>query len=580
MIKLIARLRIRAILIMIFSFGIVFLVSILLTMAYLSHSVDLGVEGSSSNAQAVKLLDEIEKNRLFSVSSIKIYLSTKNKDYYNNYQSGIKRSLEINDEISNLKNIESLAKILSNLETLNAAVLVSESYEDSALSLFNSGDYAGAEAIIYGIDYDNNLNKTYGVISDVTAENINILESTKMKDINKVKKLVIGATVFLVLALLLFTLFVTGTVMIIAKAFGRMSSLFTVLGNGYLNYRLPEYKTENEVFTTYSSINTFVQRISDMLKDVVDASGHIERDNTSLVNTMNELDITFNSQSEQVTKSAENMEIITEKLKKVVEMLQTDSGVIQEAVKDTEEGQAQLTIVKNAMQNINQQTDSLSGTITKLSDSSAEIGNIITVINDIADQTNLLALNAAIEAARAGEAGRGFAVVADEVRKLAERTQKATSEIEQIISTLQNDSEIASTEMKKASTTVSDGVQSIEVTETAFNKIYGGVNSIFNTTGIINEEVTQNYDLILNSSELAQSVASGIEESTSAVSEVTIVVTNLQDRLELLNEKLFSFDINSDYEIMTPGKGDGLSDKMNIEKKDLNRQNKINKQGA
>ncbi len=578
MIKIISKLRIRAILVMTFMFSIAFLISILFTMSYVSGSVDSGVDRSSSNAVAVELFDELKMNRLLAVSAIKIYISTKDRLYYDEYLDTLKKDIEIVAKLKTLHKIELLDEILKNMDKVYSSISVSKNFENRAITLFNAGDYADAETLIYGKEYADNLYGTYSDIDEATKANIIILEQSEIKEINIIKFVVTSATIFLILFLLLFSFLIIGTILIIAKAFGRMSSLFAVLGNGYLTYRLPELVTKNEVFATYSAINNFVQRISDMLKDVVDASKQIESDNTSLVNTMNELDITFNAQSEQVTKSAENMEAITEKLKKVVEMLQSDTAVIKEAVNDTKEGQSQLTIVKNAMQNINQQTDSLSTTITKLSDSSAEIGNIITVINDIADQTNLLALNAAIEAARAGEAGRGFAVVADEVRKLAERTQKATSEIEQIISHLQNDSEIASTEMKKASITVLDGVESIEVTETAFNKIHSGVNSIFKTTGIINKEVTENYDLILNSSELAKSVAAGIEESTSAVSEVTTIVTNLHDRLELLNEKLFSFDISSDYEVMGAGNGQEILEKMSVEKKNINRQEKIDKE--
>jgi methyl-accepting chemotaxis protein len=116
--------------------------------------------------------------------------------------------------------------------------------------------------------------------------------------------------------------------------------------------------------------------------------------------------------------------------------------------------------------------------ITSLGERSKQIGEIINVIKDIADQTNLLALNAAIEAARAGEQGRGFAVVADEVRKLAERTTKATSEIGGMIGTIQSEVDIAVNSMDEANKRVELGVQDVTKAGESLNKIVASVDSL------------------------------------------------------------------------------------------------------
>jgi len=119
------------------------------------------------------------------------------------------------------------------------------------------------------------------------------------------------------------------------------------------------------------------------------------------------------------------------------------------------------TIVEETLNKMRSIAESVSATAKKVEElgkSSDQIGRIIGVIDDIADQTNLLALNAAIEAARAGEQGRGFAVVADEVRKLAERTTKATTEIATMIRTVQDETKVAVVAMEQGTQQLEEGV--------------------------------------------------------------------------------------------------------------------------
>ncbi|WP_027389186.1 bacteriohemerythrin [Chrysiogenes arsenatis] len=184
----------------------------------------------------------------------------------------------------------------------------------------------------------------------------------------------------------------------------------------------------------------------------------------------------------------------------------------------TEEGKSQLELATRNIALIRDRTVKLSSTIQELSNSSSKINAILNVINDIADQTNLLALNAAIEAARAGEAGRGFAVVADEVRKLAERTQNATKEVSSIIANLYNETELAFSEMEQSRKSVEEGVEVIGKTETIFAEIVESVSEIDQGNGVIGFAVREQNQTIQKINDSLQSMVSGVERSTLALS--------------------------------------------------------------
>jgi methyl-accepting chemotaxis protein len=144
--------------------------------------------------------------------------------------------------------------------------------------------------------------------------------------------------------------------------------------------------------------------------------------------------------------------------------------------------------------------------VSTLGKKSEEIGQIIKVINDIADQTNLLALNAAIEAARAGEHGRGFAVVADEVRKLAERTTKATEEVSSSIREIQTET-----------------VHAVQQIEAGAGRVAKGVN-LANSAGQALGRITQSSEGL---SGMVQSIAAAADQQSSAASEIAGAVERI-----------------------------------------------------
>jgi methyl-accepting chemotaxis protein len=176
--------------------------------------------------------------------------------------------------------------------------------------------------------------------------------------------------------------------------------------------------------------------------------------------------------------------------------------------------------------------------VNELGNSSGKIGDIITVIDDIADQTNLLALNAAIEAARAGEQGRGFAVVADEVRKLAERTTRATKEIADLIKGIQSLTHRGVASMEKAGGIVAENREMTEKTAVALQNIVRESNRVTDMVAQIaaaseeqssaSEQISKNIEAI---SSVTNQSAAGAQQIARAAEDLNRLTENLQQLL-------------------------------------------------
>jgi methyl-accepting chemotaxis protein len=248
-------------------------------------------------------------------------------------------------------------------------------------------------------------------------------------------------------------------------------------GEGDLTKRLP-IVGKDDLGLLASSFNTFVEKIRHTVAEVAQASHTLQQAGKNLQQSAQRAHQDVEQQRDESMQIASAM---TQMAASAQEMANS-AGQGQQLSRDTREaahdGLRCVESNRQAMQSLNEKFARLSDVIESLSADSERIGSVLVVIGSIAQQTNLLALNAAIEAARAGEQGRGFAVVADEVRSLAQRTQTSTAEIQEIIQTLQRRSQASITVMAESQQAVTLAHDSTEQTSDSLQRITQAVGAI------------------------------------------------------------------------------------------------------
>jgi len=317
---------------------------------------------------------------------------------------------------------------------------------------------------------------------------------------------------------------------------------------------------------------------------------------------------------QQVAKGGQDLSKLSQDTKNGIESVRTATKKVAEnsmktaenatnAEKKSEIGLAAGNKAGAAMTTISETADQTADNISSLDAKSKEIGKIIEVINNISEQTNLLALNAAIEAARAGEAGRGFAVVADEVRKLAEESQKATTQIADLINSVQTETKnsvMRMSDTKKAvdngSAVITEAIKSLE----EIGQIVKEISSEAQELSALAEESQAGVEQVAKSAQKvneiaeesassSEEVSASMQETTSSMTQVSAAAQELAKGAEELKEIVATFKTND-----ASGKGDAeagqaretailkghLKKQKDDEKKPLEKELSKNKTGA
>jgi methyl-accepting chemotaxis protein len=319
--------------------------------------------------------------------------------------------------------------------------------------------------------------------------------------------------------------------------------------SGDLTVQVQSNGREDDIAKIFTGFNRSVASVRNLVQEVIQ---NVEQTNAiaaHISSASGQMAATSQEQAAQVTQIASAIEEMSHSVNQNAQHTAQVSHITQQNGINATKGAGVVDAAVKKIEEIANVVSSASTVVEKLGNSSAEIGEIVQVIEEIADQTNLLALNAAIEAARAGEQGRGFAVVADEVRKLAERTATATKQISQTIKQIQRDTDQAVTGMKRGDSEVREGLTLAKEAGTALTGIVSGSREVESMVEISANAMQEQSSTATEITKSVEQVSSAVNETTASLTEIARATENLRGLTESLQDLVSRFDVGEEASI-------------------------------